>query len=609
MDKTGIIVVSLCAVLLGLWVVEQNKFAKQQAIYQQTNEVAQAQRRFLETNTTASVPPAPSITVPVEFNTNLPEQTLVLTNGNGRYTFTSRGGGLKLVELLQHPQTISARWRTKTGTQTNGVASLNTLALVPSLAVLGDPALVGDGNFTLVRTADGIHAEKTLPNGLRELKDFRLSSNYMVRADIRLLNASGRTVTVPAQELVVGTATPMDADDNNFSTYGGAMWYDGTRAQVCNPTYFNTNTSVLGIFPRVPHPDYQAGASNVVWSAVFNQFFALAVMPAQPAERITARPVTLPPFANIESQPGAPLPMGVQSALVYPAQTLTANSSLDRQIVVYAGPKEYRTLAHVGADLQNRADLLMNFGSGFYSFWGIGTFFAKLLLSGMNALHDLTGIGYGWAIVLLTVLLRAVFWPLMAASTRSMKRMQALAPEMAALKEKYKDDQQKFAQKQMELWKKHGVNPMSGCWPMLIQMPVFMGFFTMIRSAIELRGAHFLWIADLSKPDTLFMIPGLNFPFNLMPLLMGGAMLWQSHLTPASPGMDASQQKLMRYMPLIFLVFLYNYSGVMALYMAVSTGLFVLQTKMTKNLKDPAAPVSGGLKVNPALTPASKMKK
>ena len=198
-----------------------------------------------------------------------------------------------------------------------------------------------------------------------------------------------------------------------------------------------------------------------------------------------------------------------------------------------------------------------------------------------------------------------------------MKRMQALAPEVEALKEKYKDDPQKFTQKQMELWKKHKVNPMSGCLPMVIQMPVFIGFFTMIRSAIELRGAHFLWVADLSKPDTLFMIHGVTFipfistpeglPFNLLPLLMGGAMLWQSHLTPPSPGMDPTQQKMMRYLPAIFILFLYNYSSGLALYMTVSTLLGVLQTKLTKNLKDPAAPQAPA--TNPALTPAQKKKK
>lgn len=614
MDKTGIIVVSICVLLLVWWFVDENQYAKRQALYQETNQLAHAQSEIAGTNSAATnLAPAtgtmPAGTAPVTFNTNLPEQTIVLTNADARYTFTSRGGGLKLVELLHYPQTISPRWRTRSGAQTNGVASLNMLTEVPSLAVLGDSTLEGDGNYTLTRIDDGVHAEKALASGLHIVKDFHLGSNYLVHATVRMVNTTARPLALPTQEVVVGTATPMDPDDSGFFTYGGAMWFDGIRAQVCPPSFFNTNTTAFFFFPRTPRSEYNAGASNVVWAAVFNQFFALAAMPSQPAHQIVARPVTLSPFPNIEQVPGAPLPQGVQAALVYPAQTLTANSSVDRQIVLFAGPKEFRTLARVAAELQNRADLVMNWGSGYVSFWGIGTFFAKLLLSAMNALHDLTSIGYGWAIVIITVLLRALFWPLMAASTRSMKRMQALGPELAALKEKYKDDQQKFAQKQMELWKKHGVNPMSGCWPMLLQMPVFMGFFTMIRSAIELRGAHFLWVADLSKPDTLFMIPGINFPFNLMPLLMGGAMLWQSHLTPPSPGMDPSQQKLMRYMPLIFLVFLYNYSGGMALYMTISTCLSVLQTKVTKNLKDPAGPPSNAPKVNPALTPASKSKK
>jgi YidC/Oxa1 family membrane protein insertase len=303
--------------------------------------------------------------------------------------------------------------------------------------------------------------------------------------------------------------------------------------------------------------------------------------------------VTLPAFSNVEQAPGTPPPQGIQTALVYPAQTLAANSNIVRQIVFYAGPKEYRKLADIGAEFQNHADNVM----GFYGFFG---FCAKPLLLAMNWLQDVTRIGYGWVIVLITFLLRGIFWPLMAASTRSMKRMQALGPEVKALKEKYKDDPQKFTQKQMELWKKHKVNPMSGCLPMAIQMPVFIGFYTMLRSAIELRGAHFLWAADLSKPDTLFMIPGTHFPFNLLPLLMGGAMLWQSHLQPPSPGMDPAQAKLMRWLPAIFILFLYNYSSGLALYMTVSTLLGVLQTKLTKNLRDPAAPV---------LTPAPKKAK
>jgi YidC/Oxa1 family membrane protein insertase len=302
--------------------------------------------------------------------------------------------------------------------------------------------------------------------------------------------------------------------------------------------------------------------------------------------------VKLPLLARNQAAP----PEGVQAALVYPAQTLAANTSLERQIVFYAGPKEYRTLALIADRFNNRADYVMQFG-----FFG---FFAKGLLLAMNWLHDVTKLGYGWVIVLITVIIKLVFWPLTAASTRSMKRMQALAPEINALKEKYKDDQQKFVQKQMELWKKNKVSPVSGCLPMLIQTPVFIGFFTMIRSAIELRGAHFLWVADLSKPDTLFLIPGIDFPFNLLPLLMGASMLWQSHLQPPSPGMDPAQQKMMRYMPLLFLVFLYNYSAGLALYWTVNNLLTIVQTKLTRS-NQPLAP---SVTVSP-LTPSSKKKK
>jgi len=311
----------------------------------------------------------------------------------------------------------------------------------------------------------------------------------------------------------------------------------------------------------------------------------------------------LPPFPGVEQAPGAPPPEGIQTALVYPAQTLGTNQVIERQIVLFAGPKEYRTLARIGEEFQNHADLVMNYG-------GVWGFFAKALLVGMNWLHDVTTLGYGWVIVLFTVIIKMVFWPLTAKSTRSMKRMQMLAPELKALQEKYKDDVQKLTQKQWEMYRKHKVSPMSGCLPMLIQMPVFIGFFTMIRSAIELRGAHFLWVTDLAKPDTLFMLPGLTFipflstpeglPFNLLPLLMVGAMLWQSHLTPPSPGMDQSQAKIMRYMPLLFLAFLYNYSSGLTLYWTVNNLLTIAQTKLTKNLQDPVAP---------ALTAPPKKKK
>ncbi len=139
---------------------------------------------------------------------------------------------------------------------------------------------------------------------------------------------------------------------------------------------------------------------------------------------------------------------------------------------------------------------------------------------------------------------------------------------------------------------------------MLLQIPVFFGFYRMIQSAIELRGARFLWVRDLSKPDTLFVIPGTTFPFNLLPLIMGVTMLWQARLTPPSPGMDPMQAKMMRYMPLMFLVFLYNFSAGLALYWTVQNLLTIAQTKLTELIQDTAAPA----KV-PVLTPPQKKRK
>jgi YidC/Oxa1 family membrane protein insertase len=591
MDRTGVIVLIICALLFGAWLVEEQKYQSHLPPPPQLTADTGTGTPNQTANASAAGPslPAPWVTL----DTNSPESLITITNADARYTFTSRGGGLQSVALPNYPDSTSLRWKKEVAA--NGVATLNAHAPTPVLAILGDPSLVGDGNFSLTKTADGVRAEKVLPDGLRLVKEFHVSSNYLVGADVRLENPSDRPVALPAQEWVVGTSTPMGPDDNIM--YIGAMWYNGTNTpHDCAAPYFSKSTTAFFFFPRVPKTIYEAGAGDVVWAAAHNQFFALIAMPKQPAQRIIARPVDLPSL-TIDNQISTAPPVGIQTALVYPAQTISANSSLERQITFYTGPKEYRKLALIGERFDNHADLVMQFG-----FFG---FFAKGLLLAMNWLHDVTKLGYGWVIVLITVIIKVLFWPLTAASTRSMKRMQALAPELKALKEKYKDDLQKFTQKQWEVYKKNKVSPMSGCLPMLIQTPIFIGFYTMIRSAIELRGAHFLWVADLSKPDTLFMIPGLDFPFNLLPLLMGASMLWQSHLTPPAPGMDPAQAKMMRYMPLLFLTFMYSFSSGLTLYWTVSNLLTVVQTKLTRS-NQPA--VASGGAVSP-LTPLSKKKK
>lgn len=589
MDRKSIAVVVTCVILLVAWIgYIQPKYWPNRPLPPSTNTVTSAQSPGGTNATNSGTAPITTASLPLEVNANIPEQLLVVSNDNARYTFSSYGGGLKLVELLKYPETTPS-WRNRKA-ESAGVASLNSYTPSPTLTVLGGSDVLGDGVFNLTRTANGVRAEKTLPDGLVIVKEFSPTTNYLVNASVWLENRSTQSLSLPAQEWTVGTATPMNLDDRG-TMYVGLMWSDGDKSHdTVGPSYFSTRG--FACMPKTPPAEYRAGATNIAWAAVHNQFFALAVMPQEHASDIVMRQVNLPAATNEVVQ--AVSTNGYTAALVYPPLTLSTNQTVMRSFVLYAGPKEYKTIATVAGQLNNNLDTIMSFG--------LFGFFAKALLLAMNFLHAAVSIPYGWAIVLITLILRLAFWPLTAASTRSMKRMQTLQPQIKTIQEKYKDDPMKAQKKQMELFKENKVSPVSGCLPMLVQMPVFFGFYAMLRSAIELRGAHFLWVADLSKPDTLFVIPGINFPFNLLPLLMVAVMVWQAHLTPQSPGMDPAQQRMMRYMPAIFLVFLYFYSSGMALYMFVSTLLGILQTKLTKTQQ--AAPAA-----TPALTSPPKKKK
>jgi len=171
-----------------------------------------------------------------------------------------------------------------------------------------------------------------------------------------------------------------------------------------------------------------------------------------------------------------------------------------------------------------------------------------------------------------------------------MKRMAKLQPEMKAIQEKYKDDPKKMNQRMMAFMKEHRINPAAGCLPILIQIPVFFGFYQMLQSAIELRGAQFLWAFDLSQPDTIWVIPGLGFPLNPLPIIMGVTQFWQMRMTPPSPGMDPVQQKIFQFMPLMFLFILYNFSSGLTLYWTVQNLLTIAQMKLTKSTGEPESP-------------------
>jgi len=219
--------------------------------------------------------------------------------------------------------------------------------------------------------------------------------------------------------------------------------------------------------------------------------------------------------------------------------------------------------------------------------FGMFKFFSQLLLTLMTWINGWAG-SWGMAIILSTLLIKIVSLPFTLSAARSAKRMQKLQPQMAAIKEKFKDNPQKMQQANMALFKENKVNPLGSCLPVMIPMPFFFGFFSMLRSASELRFADFLWVHDLASPDTVGHIAGV--PINILPLILGITMIVQTKLVP-QPNMDTDQAKMMatmmKWMPLIYVVMCYSFSCALALYSTVN-GLFTIGQQLYINRqKDP----------------------
>jgi YidC/Oxa1 family membrane protein insertase len=515
------------------------------------------------------------------------ETELTWANEDIEYLFTSQGGGIKTVTLKQFDETTTCDDE-EAGTETEKV-KLNAGVLTPALNIYFDRLDNGFLPFVLSETENSVTAEYVGSDGIRIQKTFEPGTNYVIQATIRIENTSAEPRNLPERFLVTGTATPASVEDTGM--HMGLRYHNGDDAEEVKESWFANRT--LGCFPGTPRTLYPSEPGAVHWASVENQFFAMIAIPDEPAPGLVTEQLLLPvpgPDVIAEHPKANKAPKAYQNALTYPAQTLQPGEFIEQTFQLFTGPKEYNTLAKFSKQTGHEIDSVM----GFDGFFG---FFAKILLLSMNGLNGF-GLSYGFAIVVITVIVKLLFWPLTQASTRSMKRMSALQPQMKALQDKYKDDPQKMNRKLMEFMRENKVSPLGGCLPILLQLPVFFGFYAMLQSAIELRGASFLWTCDLSKPDTLFIIPALGIPFNLWPILMGAAQLWQTSMTPPSPGMDPAQQKIMRYMPLMFVFILYNFSAGLALYWTVQNLLSIIQMKLIKN--EPTGPKPGpGAKPTP----------
>src|SRR5215471_3085482 len=362
MDRKSILILVVCFILLMLWYPLINKLYPPKRIpLTSTNgtpsAVSSTNVPIVGTNAAPMPVEAAEVTPKPIANTNVAEELSVLTNEIARYTFTSHGGGLKLVELLKYPETVSTHREKRT--ETNRLATLNAFAPAPALALLDGEAVEGDGIFKLTNTGKSVRAEKSLTNGLTIVKEFTLSTNYLLSVSVQLRNISTQTLNLPSQEWVVGTATPMGARDNGQAV--GVLWYNGSGTEDVNAPWFANRT--LGCIPGVPRSEYRSG-TNVIWVAAHNQFFALVAMPQPAASRMVARKIDLPRPTGEEAElvaTNGPPPQGFPTALVYPGFALAPGQALERQIHLFTGPKEYETLARIADGFGNNLDLVMGY--------------------------------------------------------------------------------------------------------------------------------------------------------------------------------------------------------------------------------------------------------
>ena len=331
-----------------------------------------------------------------------------------------------------------------------------------------------------------------------------------------------------------------------------------------NPKSEGARALGSGTSKPVKKLDDDQSMNTVLWAGMNNKYFAALMIP-DGVLNATYELETL-------SDNGATAPVDITApseaaSLIVPGFSLDSNNSRADQFRIYVGPKEYTALKAIEAPGTQGEDLQLADIIDFGFFWYI----AWVMLWLLNFFYGIIN-NYGVAIILLTLLVKVVSYPLTRKGYKSMQAMQKLQPLLTELREKHRDDPQKLNKATMQLYKEHGVNPFGGCIPWIPQIPVFIALFALLGNAIELRGAPFFsWIDDLSAPDVLFTlpftIPFIGDAFRLLPIV-NGFTTWLQQKTSGgmAPTTDNMQAKIMQFMPLLFVFILYNFASGLALY-------------------------------------------
>ncbi len=498
----------------------------------------------------------------------VPEELSYLENELIEVAFTNQGGGIKKVAMKAYPDEKDSDFP----------FLFNHYGTNPMLGLsVNDNAF--DNSFVKSYQSDReIHFERRESNGLLVRKKFWINTSpdegelYSIRHGVEFVNTTANTLLLNNYKLHLGTLEPaLLGGGTFFSGFLNVGYYENDDEEFIASSKFIASNGFLGFGGNQNPPPFIIEKSRFGWVSLKNQFFVSILTPDLPGVGVTVAPSTLD-FLNDKGEPVVALSGDAHFEL----SGLGPNERVSNGMEFYVGPKEIFRLQKMDLNQEK----VMQFG------W-FGAV-SKILLLGMKLIHNVLP-NWGVAIILITIVLKILFWPLTQISARSAKKMQKIQGPMKALQEKYKDDPKRKNEEVMKLYRTHKVNPLGGCLPMLIQIPIFIGFFYMLRTSSELRFAEFLWIADLSQPEKLFSwgisIPFMGQYFNLLPILMGVTMFYQMRMTPTAA--SAEQQAIFKFMPIMMVVMLYNFSSGLCLYWTVQNLMTILQQTITNRRKDP----------------------
>jgi YidC/Oxa1 family membrane protein insertase len=381
--------------------------------------------------------------------------------------------------------------------------------------------------------------------GVRKIYRFQPGS-YAFRLRLEVENGSARELA--PRFMVDWPSHKLEGQD--FREQSLAVFQDGKTQK--QPITGLGSAGFLGRLTGKQPPMHYDYPGEIDWAGMQSPYFLAAAFPDSPAQA-SARITVLEP-----SRAGA-------VELYFDPVRLPPGQQVAHELRAYLGPKERDRLEALGSSAVASIDV------GWSLFAPLTRGFGWLLEVIYSVIPN-----YGFAIIILTVLVRAVTAPLTVKQMRSMERMRRVQPRMKEIQEKHADDRQKQSEELMRLYKQEKVNPLGGCFPMILQLPVFIGLFYALRSSIHLRGAPFiLWIDDLSAPDMLFQIPGVGLPLRVLPLVMGVSMVIQQKITPMQTPDPNQARMMMTIMPVVMTVLFYQFPSGLVLYWMVSNLLAI----------------------------------